>query len=156
MNELIPYPQGLARQILRAPILLHRAGLGDLVNAARILILTTRGRKTGVPRRTAVEYRRHGSKLYVVSAWGERPQWYQNILASPQVMIQLGRQRLSARATVVTDSGEALRVLLLFRRAFPAYYDTLIAKLAAAETVSPRTLPELTNQFNHAIRSAAQ
>ena len=139
----IPYPRGLARGLLRLPIGLYRLGLGEVMNAAHIMILGTRGRKSGLARYTAIEYRRHGSHLYVVSAWGERPQWFRNLQASGAVLVQQGRRAFGARAEVVTDSGEALRVLHLFRRTAPYLYDPLIARMSDRAQIDERTLPEV-------------
>lgn len=149
MNEqgLIPYPRGTVRWLLRIPVGFYRLGLGDLMNAAHIMILGTRGRKTGLSRHTPIEYRRHGSKIYVVSAWGERPQWLQNLKAAPDVLIQQGRRQFGARAEVVTNAGEALRVLHLFRRNAPFVYDPLIARLSDRERIDERTLPEVSEKI---------
>lgn len=146
-DNRIPYPTGAARSLLRLPLLLYRLGLGGLANAAHILILTTHGRVTGRPRHTPIEYRQHGSKVYVISAWGTQPHWVRNLLANPQVTIQMGRRRLSARAELVTNPGEALRVLHLFRRRAPVIYDALIARMSAREKVDARTMPEVTDRF---------
>ena len=109
-DRLIPYPEGAGRWLLRLPIFGYRLGLGDLLNAGQLMILATRGRKSGLPRYTPIEYRQHGSKYYVVSAWGERPQWFQNLQDCPEVLVQAGRRTFAARAEVVTNSGEALQV----------------------------------------------
>jgi deazaflavin-dependent oxidoreductase (nitroreductase family) len=146
-RQLIPYPQGVGRWLTRFPLLLYRLGLGDFLNAARILVLTTRGRKSGLPRHTPIEYRQHGSKIYIVSAWGTRPHWYQNLLVHARVTVQQGRRQLSANAQVVTNSGEALRALHLFRRTAPFYYDTLIARLSNRQDIAPRTLPDIAKQI---------
>lgn len=146
-GQLIPYPQGVGRWLMRLPLLLHRLGLGDLVNAARILVLTTRGRKSGLPRHTPIEYRQHGSKIYLVSAWGTRPHWYQNLLAHAPVTVQQGRKQFSASAHVVTNSGEALRVLNLFRRTAPVIYDALLSRMSDRPDIAPRTLPEITDRI---------
>jgi deazaflavin-dependent oxidoreductase (nitroreductase family) len=143
----IPYPGGLMRLLLRLPILFYRLGLGDLMNAANILILGTRGRKSGLPRYTSIEYRRHGSKIYVISAWGERPHWFGNLQRTPEVLVQLGRRHFGARASAVTNPGEALRVLHLFRRRAPFVYDPIIARLSAREKVSERSLPEVSQEI---------
>ncbi|MFQ3568384.1 MAG: nitroreductase family deazaflavin-dependent oxidoreductase [Aggregatilineales bacterium] len=143
----IPYPSGVARSLLRFPLLLYRLGLGGLANAAHILILTTQGRTTGLPRHTPIEYRQHGSKVYVISAWGTQPHWVRNLLANPQVTIQMGRRRFSARAELIANPGEALRVLHLFRRRAPVIYDALIARMSAREKVTARTMPEVTDRF---------
>lgn len=132
---------------MRIPLLLYRLGLGEVANAANILVLTTRGHKTGLIRHTPLEYRQHGSKIYLVSAWGERPNWYQNLRANPIVTLQQGRKQISARAHPVTNSGEALGVLHLFRRRAPVIYDAVLARMSDREDIAPRTLPDITAQI---------
>lgn len=146
-RQSIPYPQGAGRWLMRMPLLLYRVGLGDLVNAARILVLTTRGSKSGMPRHTPIEYRQHGSKIYVISAWGTRPHWYQNLLTHTSVTVQQGRKQFSANAQIVTNSGEALRVLHLFRRTAPVIYDAMLSRMSDREDIHPRTLPEITDRI---------
>ncbi|MBZ0285819.1 MAG: nitroreductase family deazaflavin-dependent oxidoreductase [Anaerolineae bacterium] len=142
----IPYPVGVWRVLLRAPLLAYRLGLGSLLNAAHLMILTTRGRKSGQPRFTPIEYRRHGSKIYLVSGWGEQPQWYKNLLTDPLATVQLGGQRHSVLADRVTDPAEALRALSLFRRVAPGRYDAVLGRLVESD-VNAHTLPELSDQF---------
>lgn len=146
-QPLIPYPSGVGRWLLRLPVLFYRLGLGDLVNAVHIMILGTRGQKTGLPRYTSIEYRRHGSKIYIVSAWGERPHWFGNLQKTPDVLVQQGRKHFAARASAVTNPGEALRVLHLFRRRAPFVYDPIIARLSAREKVDERSLPEVSHEI---------
>lgn len=144
---LVPYPQGVVRQLFRAPILGYRFGFGGLINAAQIMVLTTRGRSSGIARHAAIEYRQHGSKIYIISAWGERPHWYRNLVECSEVTVQRGSNVCAATAQVVTDSGEALRVLHLFRRRAPGIYDSIIARLSARESIDSRTLHEVTEAF---------
>jgi deazaflavin-dependent oxidoreductase (nitroreductase family) len=140
---LIAYPNQFLRLALRLPIFFTRLGLGRLVSASNILILTTRGRKTGQARHTAVEYRRHGSQLYVISAWGSRPDWYRNLLADPRVTVQQDGRQFAAVASVVNNGGEALRVLHLFRRTAPFIYDAVIARMTDERARSANTLPDV-------------
>jgi len=146
-REIIPYPAGVAGKLMRLPLFLYRLGLGPLLDLLPLLIITTRGRKSGLPRHSVLEYRRHGSRHYVVSAWGRRTQWFQNLLANPLVTIQKGRERFGARASVVEDSGEALRVLYLFRKKAPIIYDAVLARLSDSGKVNARTLPKISGQF---------
>lgn len=142
----VPYPTGPLRTLVRAPLLLHRLGLGGLLPALHLMVLTTRGRKSGLPRHTAIEFRRHGRKIYIISGWGTRPDWYQNLVTNPQVTAQIGRRAVPARAQVVTDPAEALRALYLFRRVAPARYDAVLGAIIEA-TVNTRTLPDVSAQF---------
>jgi len=144
--QFIPYPTGLLRLALRMPMTLFRLGLGDLLNLLRLMILTTRGRKSGQPRHIAIEFRRHGSTIYIISGWGERPDWYQNLLADPLVTLQLGRHTISALADKVTDPAEALRAVNLFRRDAPARYDAVLGRLVDDE-ISGLKLPDVSHQF---------
>lgn len=146
-TDRLPYPGEFFRRLLRLPIWLYRLGLGPLLEGVHLMVLTTVGRTSGLPRHTAIEYRLHGSKTYVISAWGERPHWYQNLLARPVVGVAQGGRRFAARATVIYDPGEATRVLYLFRKRAPAIYDALLARLSSEETVSARTVPTITDHF---------
>jgi deazaflavin-dependent oxidoreductase (nitroreductase family) len=146
-NPNVPYPPAIVKKLLRLPLLLYRMGLGDVANAANILVLTTRGRKTGLPRHTPLEYRQHGSKIYLMSAWGERPAWYRNLREHPLVTLQQGRKQFSARARLVTSSGEALAVLHLFRRRAPLVYDAMLARISDRDDIAPRTLPDIADKI---------
>jgi deazaflavin-dependent oxidoreductase (nitroreductase family) len=69
------------------------------------------GRKSGKPRLTAIEHRRIGGAHYIVSAWGSRADWYQNILKEPHVYVWAGRRKFDAVAEILDDAEkrEALR-----------------------------------------------
>ncbi|MCZ7542452.1 MAG: nitroreductase family deazaflavin-dependent oxidoreductase [Anaerolineae bacterium] len=101
-QDILPYPANPALKLaFRLPILLWRLGLGPVLGRL-FLILTTTGRKTGLPRRVAVEYHAWRGRKYIASGWGDRPQWYRNLLADPHVTIQTadGVERCVARRVV--------------------------------------------------------
>lgn len=143
----LPYPAPWLRILLRLPIFGYRLGLGGLLAALHIMVMVPRGRRTGLPRPVAIEFRRHGSKLYVVSAWGDRPQWYRNLCANPEVTVWYGRSQFNGHAQRVTDPAEAMRVLSLFRNRAPFFYDPLLAKLSSRDRVRARDLPDIAHQF---------
>jgi deazaflavin-dependent oxidoreductase (nitroreductase family) len=69
------------------------------------LLLTTRGRKSGKLRRTALIYGRDGDRYVVVASRGgapEHPAWYLNLVDHPEVELQVGAERCSARARPAT------------------------------------------------------
>lgn len=146
-GQLFQYPTGIVRLLLRLPVFLYRLGLGVLLGPLYLVVLTTRGHRSGLPRFTAIEYREHGRKLYLVSAWGSRPNWFRNLLADPHVTVQHGYRHFPALARVVDDPGEALRVLHLFRRRSPFIYDPVLARLSGRDKINPITLPDITDQF---------
>jgi deazaflavin-dependent oxidoreductase (nitroreductase family) len=104
LTEKLPYPSGkLARNLYKTPILLYRLGLGPLVGRL-FMIMTTTGRKSGLPRRTAIEYHQYGGRKYVLVGWTQSD-WYQNLLANPLMTIQTASGAESVRAHRV-DSAE--------------------------------------------------
>ncbi|MEO0564787.1 MAG: hypothetical protein AAF125_21960, partial [Chloroflexota bacterium] len=55
-RQAFPYPRGALRSLLRAPLFLYRLGLGELLARAHLVVLSTRGRVSGVERQAIVEY----------------------------------------------------------------------------------------------------
>jgi deazaflavin-dependent oxidoreductase (nitroreductase family) len=102
----IPYPSNpIVKYAFKAPVWGWRLGLGPL--AGRLfLILTTTGRSSGLPRRTALEYFAWRGRMYVFSAWGDRAQWYKNILTDPRVTLQTAHGTEPAVARRLTAADE--------------------------------------------------
>jgi deazaflavin-dependent oxidoreductase (nitroreductase family) len=114
-QSIMVYPAGGWRQFLfKAPVTLWRTGLGSIIGQV-ILLMTHTGRKSGLPRRTALEYQSADSgKRYVISAFGEKAQWYQNVMADPIVTIQTNRGTEAVEVRRVTDDGEVIAAISLF------------------------------------------
>src|SRR5512136_1176395 len=68
-----------------------------------VLLLTTTGRKSGLPRRTRLQYEKEGGVIYVAAARGQQADWFRNILANPHVEVQLEGQSLRGLAEPITD-----------------------------------------------------
>jgi deazaflavin-dependent oxidoreductase (nitroreductase family) len=109
---MMTYPsQGTFNHLFfRAPLFFWRTGLGPLIGQT-MLVLTTRGRKSGRPRHTMVSYTQVGGKLYIASGWGQQAQWYRNVVADPHVSVQAGRETFSALARRVEDPDEFTLVM---------------------------------------------
>jgi deazaflavin-dependent oxidoreductase (nitroreductase family) len=91
-------PRGWKAWFWRAPIWLYRWHLGWLLGK-RFLLLTHTGRKSGLPRYAVLEIIKHDAKTFFVSSgFGEKAQWYQNILQTPEVRLEAGREKFTARA----------------------------------------------------------
>jgi len=102
-----PGPGSLLRAFYKFPLLLHRLGLGPILfRLFRMLVLTTRGRKSGRPRHTMLEHTWHNGRAYITPGWGDRTLWYQNVLADPAVTVQRGSATYGAVAVRVLDNGE--------------------------------------------------
>jgi deazaflavin-dependent oxidoreductase (nitroreductase family) len=81
---------------------LYRLGLGPLVGRL-ILLLTTTGRKSGLPRLTALQYEEVDGEFYLGSSRGAKADWYRNIQANPRVQVQVKGRRLEGSAEPVSD-----------------------------------------------------
>jgi deazaflavin-dependent oxidoreductase (nitroreductase family) len=74
-------------------------------NDAPILILTTTGRKSGEERTNALIFGRHGDDFLVVGSKGGAPappSWYVNLVADPEVHVQVKGDRFAAHARTAT------------------------------------------------------
>jgi deazaflavin-dependent oxidoreductase (nitroreductase family) len=78
----------------RFMLLMWRLGMGPVLNmgpamAGRYMIITHTGRKSGVKRRTPINYAVVDDEVYCTAAFGGGSDWYRNILANPQVEVWL-------------------------------------------------------------------
>lgn len=68
-----------------------------------VMLVTTIGRKSGLPRVTPLQYEEVDGDYYIASARGTASDWFKNILANPQVHVQIRDQEFDASAEPVTD-----------------------------------------------------
>jgi deazaflavin-dependent oxidoreductase (nitroreductase family) len=106
--ERLPYPSGWVKWLYKSPIFLYRLGLGFIVGRL-FMVLTTTGRKSGQPRRTAIEFHEFEGRVTVMSGWGTRADWYRNLHANPLATIQTWRGAQSSRARRITSDEELVR-----------------------------------------------
>ena len=139
-------PHGLTRSIYRLPISLYRLGWGGILAWLPMLVMTTKGRRSGAARHVMVEFRRHGSKYYVFSAWGEQTDWYRNLLQHPRVTIQHGAHVFAADARPVQGNAEALRALYLFTRN-SLLYERMFAGMSSAQAADLNSLADVAQEF---------
>jgi len=98
-----------------------RPGVNDL-------LLTTRGRKTGELRRTALVYGRDGDR-YVLAASNRgaenHPAWYLNLVADPHVTVQVGTQTFTSHARTATtaERPHLWRLMVSARPEYGAYQE---------------------------------
>lgn len=77
----------------------------------QILILHHIGRKTGLPRRTPVNYAHIHDAVYITAGFGSVSHWYRNIQAQPQIEIWLPDGRWQAAAEDITQRAEMLPIM---------------------------------------------
>ncbi len=116
----VPLPTGLLAWLFKLPIGFYRLHPGGLLGD-RFLLLTHTGRKPGRPHQTAVEVVEHdrvSGTFSVASGWGEKSGWYKNIMAHPQVTIQVGNQVSSAMAERVSPE-QGAQIIQEYARKHP-------------------------------------
>jgi deazaflavin-dependent oxidoreductase (nitroreductase family) len=83
---------------------LYALGLGPIVGRL-ILLLTTTGRKSGLPRVTALQYEEVDGAYCLGSSRGLQADWVRNLMAQPRVGVRVRSLTFEGRAEVVTDPG---------------------------------------------------
>jgi len=72
-----------------------------------ILLLEHRGARSGNGYTTPLVYTTDGDRWVVIASKGgepDDPQWYRNLVAHPEVEIEVGAERLAVRATPATGA----------------------------------------------------
>jgi deazaflavin-dependent oxidoreductase (nitroreductase family) len=97
--------------------------VGYLWSGATCLVLTTTGRRTGLPRKRALICGFDGDRCVVVASKGGapyHPDWYLNLVADPHVRVQVKADRFSARARTA-EGAERERLWSVMTAVWPNY-----------------------------------
>ncbi|MGH2460502.1 MAG: nitroreductase family deazaflavin-dependent oxidoreductase [Chloroflexota bacterium] len=76
-----------------------------------LLLLTTTGARTGQHRTTPLMYVTEGDRLIVIASNAgapKHPDWYRNLVAHPEVSVEVGKDTFDATATVADGSERQL------------------------------------------------
>jgi len=109
LQEIYPDSQ-FEKLLFELPMIAWRLGFGPLLGRY-LMVITHTGRKTGVSRRTAVEYHTMNGMKYIPCAFGVKAQWYRNILANPRVTIQTDDGTENMVAVRVNDDNELIYII---------------------------------------------
>ncbi|MDD5469023.1 MAG: nitroreductase family deazaflavin-dependent oxidoreductase [Anaerolineales bacterium] len=127
-------------------VLMWRLGLGAWVNAwpsvgGRIMVLTHTGRKTGLKRRTPVNYAEVDGDIYCVAGYGPRSDWYRNLVADPRVEVWLPGEWWEGLAEGVTQPEARLPLVrqVLIASGFAAHLAGIRPKEISDEALSRAT-----------------
>lgn len=117
--------------------------LGDkFLYGAPVLLLTTRGRKSGEPRVSPLIYLTEGDALVVVASKGgsaRNPLWYLNLKANPDVEVEIGSQTRAMRGREATAE-ERARLWPRLNEIYPPYdsYQARTARTIPVVILTPR------------------
>ncbi len=93
------------------------------MGSLRVLLLTTRGRRSGEPRTAPLVYFEDGERTVVVASNGGQsrdPAWWSNLQTTPEASVQIGAARLRVRARLASAE-ERTRLWPRIKRENPAY-----------------------------------
>jgi deazaflavin-dependent oxidoreductase (nitroreductase family) len=124
-DEVIDSPVGWVAQHIRGYVD-SDGEKGHHWRGVNTLLLTTRGRKSGKLRRTALIYGRDGDRHVVVASKGgakNHPEWYLNLVENPEVEVQVGADKFKARARTASpeDKPELWRLMTSIWREYDSY-----------------------------------
>ena len=78
--------------------------IGGVFEGATMLLLHTEGAKTGLPRVNPLVYLPDGDRYVVFASKGgapTNPHWYRNLLADPNVTIEVGTETIAVKANMI-------------------------------------------------------
>lgn len=110
---------------------------GHLWRGYPTLLLTTRGRRTGKLRRTALIYGRDGESYLLVASYGggaKHPYWYLNLVENPLVEIQVMDKKLQALARTANPE-EKKRLWPVMSKIFPTYDEYIVKAREAGREI---------------------
>ena len=108
---IYPKKRSVNRLIYKLPLLLWRLGFGPFLShpargGRKMLVVTTLGRKSKLPRHTMLSHIVFKNKDYVISGWWQRADWVKNFHKDPLVTVQVGLKIYAAHARRVVDLEE--------------------------------------------------
>lgn len=106
----------LIRKLNQRMALNYQKGIGP---GRLVLLLTTTGRRSGLPRLTPLQYEEVDGQYIVGSARGAAADWFRNIQANPHVQVQIKDRKFDATAEAVTDVERVADFLALRLRRHP-------------------------------------
>jgi deazaflavin-dependent oxidoreductase (nitroreductase family) len=86
--------------------------VGGRFEGRPMLLLTTTGAKSGLKRTSPLVYTRDGDDIVIIASKGgapTHPDWYHNLIANPEVTLEVGTEAFQANARV-TEGEERTRL----------------------------------------------
>jgi len=92
---------------------------------APLILLTTTGAKTGRKHTVPVVYQEDAGRIVVFGSKAgapTNPAWFHNLVANPEVTVELGNETFQAKA-VVTEGAERDRIFTEQKKRMPGFAD---------------------------------
>jgi deazaflavin-dependent oxidoreductase (nitroreductase family) len=132
-------PRGRALQLItivhRRLYIWTKGRIGAVAGGMPTLLLTTTGRKSGLPRTVPLPYFPHPEGYLIVASYAggpRNPAWYDNLVAHPEVQLQI-RGRCVRAIAAPASAGERPAVWSRLLAIAPMYADY--------QRIAPREIP---------------
>jgi deazaflavin-dependent oxidoreductase (nitroreductase family) len=92
----------------------------------KLLLLTTRGAKSGTTRTTPLVYHRDGDRYVIAASMGgapKHPAWYHNLVKHREAEVEVGKEKFKVRATPIAKGPERDRLYNAHGANFAAFKD---------------------------------
>jgi deazaflavin-dependent oxidoreductase (nitroreductase family) len=85
----------------------NQGKVGGQLERMALLLLTTKGARTGRSLTRPLAYSRDGKRLVIIASYGggpRNPPWYYNLLANPIAEVEVGTEKFEVRATLASGA----------------------------------------------------
>jgi deazaflavin-dependent oxidoreductase (nitroreductase family) len=100
-----------------------RANGGEVAGSQPLMLLTTTGAKSGQPRIAPLILVTYGDGVLAIASKGgypTHPDWYFNVLAHPEVTVEVGKEKFNTTSQILTGS-EREKAFARAVEVFPPY-----------------------------------
>jgi deazaflavin-dependent oxidoreductase (nitroreductase family) len=124
MTNVPPSPIDMRERNKRViPHYRESGGVGE--GMEHLVLLTTKGAKTGLRHTTPVCVQQDGADLVVAGSMGgvpAHPQWYRNLLADPELTVEFRGRTYQARASTVANGPARDELFARMSEVIPGLY----------------------------------
>jgi len=81
--------------------------VGGQFAGAPMVLLTTKGAKSGKPYVHPLVYTRDGNKYVIIASFAggpKNPSWFHNLVANPTVTLEIGAEKFQAKASIASGA----------------------------------------------------
>jgi deazaflavin-dependent oxidoreductase (nitroreductase family) len=99
--------------------------VGGMFEGAPMVLITTKGAKSGQSRIAPLVYTTDGDRMVIIASKGgapTHPDWYHNIVANPEVTVEVGTETYTGRAEVASEP-ERTRLFNAQADIMPNFYE---------------------------------
>jgi deazaflavin-dependent oxidoreductase (nitroreductase family) len=103
----------------------NQGKVGGQLKGAPLLLLTTKGAKSGLSRVNPLAYTSDGDRYVIIASFAggpKNPPWYHNLIANPDVEVEVGAECFRATASPVKEP-DRTRLYEQMAKAMPVFHE---------------------------------